>query len=515
MKILPHIFGTLFSHPRLPIKPKFLTPAELQLNSLKAGQEAYQMEKYKCTIELFTRQLLKEHKKYKKSPESHPQYGEEWKKFWECRYYQLKKEGKINPNDYDFKPEWISFWTKRMEEIVEEAIEKKKGEVRKQLRLHDDYEQKVDGRKRQKSPNPSEYEEISSDDSCTLSDDSYRSPRRKKNSYYRHRSPDSDTRNFYRYEKVRSPSPARRLKFDENEEVTLVSVCRLLSALEAELGSLSDKILDLLAKALALEKLKPNSSDEMLMTSENAVFLETVKEKMKGLLMVNDLPVHKLAAVKKCIQNIAKLIHQTPMRKEEEKVAEKEEVNDKKTEIALKIAESLKACGKDDCTPEELEVLVEIYLEDCNNESDQPEADKSADLNDDELKILLGSFSELKQGEQDMVLKALSQLEKTHPERVEELRKYVNVDEDDDDDHNSNIDSNTSALFEIEDDPDDYNFSEVVNSVIANVQQVSSLASSQQQEVENPQDPSISLTDNLLAFGTNESWNNFYGNSWN
>lgn len=81
------------------------------------------------------------------------------------------------------------------------------------------------------------------------------------------------------------------------------------------------------SKALAVEKVKFNSSDEALMTTENVFFLKTVEEKMKGLVMLKILPAPKVTAVKK-------------------------------------IAEYLKAFGNDNLTPEELELLEEMFPDD-------------------------------------------------------------------------------------------------------------------------------------------------------
>ena len=49
---------------------------------------------------------------YEKRPEDHPKYAQEWKSFWERRYRELQFEGR-NPNNHDFKSEWIPYWTKQ------------------------------------------------------------------------------------------------------------------------------------------------------------------------------------------------------------------------------------------------------------------------------------------------------------------------------------------------------------------------------------------------------------------
>lgn len=79
------------------------------------------------------------------------------------------------------------------------------------------------------------------------------------------------------------------------DSVSFVSVLRILSVLEDDLGSvLSNKVIDLLAKSLELERVMPNSSNELLMTRENFIVLETIKEKLKGLLIVEMLSSKKV-----------------------------------------------------------------------------------------------------------------------------------------------------------------------------------------------------------------------------
>lgn len=459
------------------------------------------MEQYKISVELATAALLKEYKKYRQTPENHPKYGEEWKEFWEIRYGQLKKGGKVNPNEYDYKPEWRTFWMKRMDDILEEQLKTLKKEIRSKLDLSDDYKElRKTERKRSQS-----YESISSDESLPP----VRPRPAKKSRVVR-----SSSSSSYSYERSRSYrryySPERSPEYDG--PVTFISVCRLLSALETDLGSMSSKVIDLLTKAIECEKLEPNSSDELLMTKENSIFLETVKEKMKGLLMVKDmLPDYKCGVVKKCVQNIAILIHQTPVR--EEKLKERLPVEtttmleEKKILIAKEIAESLKAHGKEDCTMEELEVLVEMILDEKASDEGKVQEETKApqnlyeDITDDDLKVLLGSFSELCEEEQNNVIKFMGHIEKTEPKRVETLRQFVEI---------NNKESKTEDPIDIDDDDeDDYNFSEVISKVVEN------LPPPEPQTIEVKigvvKDSEGSLTDNLLKLDKSLPWNS----QWN
>lgn len=140
----------------------------------------------------------------------------------------------------------------------------------------------------------------------------------------------------------REMSPSRIPKYGEHpsEEteddspLTVVTVLRLLSALEELLGpSLGPKVVELLAKALALEKVKANAADELLLNDENCVLLETIKEKLKGQLLSDLVERHRIKAVKKAIKNIAGLVH----------LASK---NDKKPLLELTQNDSSGALGK-------------------------------------------------------------------------------------------------------------------------------------------------------------------------
>ncbi|XP_055385791.1 uncharacterized protein CG7065-like isoform X2 [Condylostylus longicornis] len=124
--------------------------------------------------------------------------------------------------------------------------------------------------------------------------------------------------NPYKYVKyeddlVGKSSPKEKEKSVEAEDngpLTVVAVLRLLTALEDHLGSLGPKVIDLLSKALALEKIKANSADDMLMSDDHCVFFETVKEKLKGQLIAEVFDSNKVKTVKRAIKNIAGIIHQ-------------------------------------------------------------------------------------------------------------------------------------------------------------------------------------------------------------
>lgn len=213
------------------------------------------------------------------------------KVFWENRYFELKKEGR-DPNKHDFTEEWKRYWKRYINKYYETKIQDYRNEIEdKLLKLkckpkpyqnHNQVEkqcQKTNTVHRSFSPVSS----LSSSDShCSLQ---RTQPKKKvvQNKLKRLYSPISSTESSSDVEIVTN----------ESVTVTVVSVCRILAALDNELGLLSNKVFDLLARSLELEKAKPNSS-EILMTGENLLFLETVKEKLKGMVAMNLLSANKV-----------------------------------------------------------------------------------------------------------------------------------------------------------------------------------------------------------------------------
>lgn len=501
-------------------KKTILTPRELFEQSNKKMEEKYVVEKYKVSVELAVKDIEKIFKDYEKNPEKHPKYGEEWKSFWSRRYKELLAQGK-DANGHDYKPEWVEFWTKRMKELLKIDISKKKEIFRKKFGLSIEAAARVDSsfafsrdrRSRSKSRSPvggrrrrrsGSLVEISDDSD----DDRRQSPRRNKRYRFdsKERYPkksEERSRSYFRDENTYSRNSDNRFQesFDcirpnrdepeihDNGPVSLISVCRLLSALESELGLLAKDVLDLLTKAVSFEKSRANSADELLFNTSYNTLLETVREKLKGVLTANFIQGNKITAVKRAIQNISTLLFDVSKRKPHikiEKVADYPNddvdlVAAAKLEIAQVITESLIAQGRTDFTKDELESLVESFISSQNDDAEANETEESAEnmpikseskpiiksesksfikseteisssvsipkktiesesnsdgglanLTDEDLQTLLKSFSDLKPDEQAHLINYLAKIEKANPRRVEKLRKYVNIGDDSD-----------------------------------------------------------------------------------
>lgn len=218
-----------------------------------------------------------------------------------------------------------------------------------------------------------------------------------------------DSHQYPKYE--RSPSPSINAKEEitakaepspeDDGPLTVVAVLRLLTALEEHLGSLGPKVVDMLGKALALEKVKANSADDMLINEDNCVFFETIKEKLKGLLIADVLDeAHKVRAVKRAVRNIAAIVHQVNEKgktaancsdkgetKDEDDMANKKKHNptpkiedlpfDRQL-ISTKLAAALVMQGREDVTTEDMDKLIYIFILMIKLTKEKPENDDAA-----------------------------------------------------------------------------------------------------------------------------------------
>lgn len=417
-------------------------------------QERYVIEKYRSQLDITTKELQQQLKNHERNPEKHPKYSDEWKAFWQKRYKELIAEGK-DANGHDYKPEWITFWMQRMKELYEIDLDQKRKEFRKKFSISVEQANKIEDElimERNKSPSTNRVNKKRS-----------RSPQRRRSrspieisdessdsDSFRHRRRRSRTPTRYRYSRSKSPEM-------ETELISLVSVCRLLSVLENELGMLAPRILDLLSRGVAMEKKQPNSCDDLMHDNDNMILMETAREKLKGGLSAGLIQSHRMAPVRRAITYIAKLIHEVnkkaPKVEAIEKKVEKIQIASAsvssaediaKNEIARVVSQVLAEQGRTDVSAEELESLIESFLSENLNENDKvveekvevppPEAPKKEEstyglenLTDDDLKTLLRNFSELTSDEQSHLITYLSKIEKSEPSRVEKLRKYVDI----------------------------------------------------------------------------------------
>ena len=78
---------------------------------------------------------------FDKRPEDHPQYPEEWRIFWEKRYQEIQAQGK-NADAYDYKPDWIPYWKRKVEDLYRTEVRVKTQDLMKKFNLKSDQEPK-------------------------------------------------------------------------------------------------------------------------------------------------------------------------------------------------------------------------------------------------------------------------------------------------------------------------------------------------------------------------------------
>ncbi|KAH8237685.1 hypothetical protein KR038_006615 [Drosophila bunnanda] len=529
------------------------TPKELSIQASHIAQERYKWEKFRCMLELQLKQLRDETETYETNPEKHPDYPDEWKQFWNRRYKQLQEEKKCDPNLYDYKPEWISYWKDRRIELFDIAVNKIKKELKEKFKLGDEDEEKTkelmeaykirvaspretsapakttnrrkaNFRSNNRLPNAAggagvTVIDISDDDNDPPSRNRppskrrsrsrsksakrvvgrrpvrrsrsrsprrnfRRSPRSRSNSrdgrsrrsrtpgYYHRQQRDRRDRygggrptsrergssnhsrdyarhsrsmererssEFYRSDsylrpsrydrietfrvmdsrvypeysqslpKIRSISPAvsaskSNSKDDVVEPVdegplTVVSVLRMLSAVEEHLGSLGPKALNLLSKALAMEMVQPNAADDLLLNDDNCVFLETTKEKLKGILIAEVLDdPQKIRVVKKVITNIAAIIFQVTSRGVNEssegqhkaKAPVPIQLPFERNLVAPKLANALVLKGYFDVSTEDMTKLLHLFTLMAKTDHQRRQADINSNLGFAEVCTSLG-----------------------------------------------------------------------------------------------------------------------------
>lgn len=277
-----------------------------------------QFEDYAKTVKEEMSQKLK---LYEKTPEKHPLYSEEWKKFWNKRYKELIAEGK-DAAKYDFKPEWIKYWTDKIKDLHEEEIKKRLDAFRTDLGL------------------PVARDEESDDDVVILPQPPHVG---------------------------REPDPEPEPEPEPEEATSLIHVLRLLAALENQLGSFQSRVNAMFTKALSLEKVEKCSADSLLDMPEILVLLEGVKEKLKGQLFTDVIDRHLIKGTKKAIQGLASVLASHEQKKQEKlKPPEPLIVPGvgfiDKIAIAQLIAATLVEQGRTDLTEDDLEQLINAVV---------------------------------------------------------------------------------------------------------------------------------------------------------
>lgn len=388
-----------------PHRPKILDKSP-EPKKIKAPSDyEVKMDEYRAKVHELEVDMDKKLKYYRERPEKHPQYSDEWKAFWNSRYKELQQSGK-DPTGYDFKPEWIVFWDERVKQLHEEEVACKKEDLKcflpkenkgpssdlqdispptsedeKEVTITDlkntwkaltGSDIKAPDAEERKSPTPGRGERSWRSTTPGRCDRTWRSP-----------SPWED-----RYSGARERS--RKGGSTYVADPPIVHCLRMLSVIEQQLGSLGPKALDLLSKAILMEKVKSNESMKLLQDTDVHIFFETVKEKIRGQLIAGIVVRYLVNSCRSLITTIESMLAAnplkpksvvgtqpkpsfTPLQPEPVKVAGVGLVN--KMAVAQQIAEILVAQGRTDVSQQQLEELINAVVgiaSTTNTNVDQP-----------------------------------------------------------------------------------------------------------------------------------------------
>ncbi|XP_055382415.1 uncharacterized protein LOC129612686 [Condylostylus longicornis] len=96
-------------------------------------------------------------------------------------------------------------------------------------------------------------------------------------------------------------------QIQQNEPLGVISVLRLFTAVENQLGSLGPQAVQLLSRAVIVEKNGQNPND-LMMEKDFYIFFATAREKLKGQYIANTIPTNLMSAAKKIIQDSTTLM---------------------------------------------------------------------------------------------------------------------------------------------------------------------------------------------------------------
>jgi hypothetical protein len=455
------------------------------------------LDRFKRESEEIERDIKKKSRYYHTQPEKHPAYNGEWKVFWNRKQMEVKDTGR-DPAKYDYTPEWKVFWNERVEELYIHEYQERKRELKRKYNLNDEEPKKLSKASRGQSSRDENASKVGS-----MSDikDTWKAL----------------TGNDIKEEPKTPEKP---------EYHTVLGILRQLSVLEPQLGSLGVTINKLLGKAISMEKVKKGSSEDLLLNIENTVLLETIKEKFRGQLMAGIVERFNVYATRNAITNMTIILEDAPPPVMKDDIEKAEEApkpviitarprpaepkvvvstataaasqksgeavavpgvgNIDRAAIAMQIANALLAQGKTDVSNEELAQLVEAVVgmaQKQNAEASElekkveeekiakmeelvasPKEVKPTDMSEDDLISCLKIFEFLPEHEKHSIIMQLQRLEETNPEKVKELRKYVNA--------STEIDKESPKTFDkLDSDDDDYLDSDVMKAATKNVEQ--------------------------------------------
>lgn len=287
-----------------------------------------------------TQSIERSYANYRKNPENHPQYEEEWNKFWQRRKLEIEEEG-LNYRTYNFQPEWVQYFKRRIEHLCDHELQNARNNLYHKYNISTgvDITQYDDNRNNEDTS--MEYNNIK-EDSLMETNSTFISQREFGNASIVKQHGQSRQHRYNNEEHIyameRQQTGAMNID-DSNKRImtdmipahstssgtdttkvsnitdnhsNLVHVLRLITALEDHLGSLGNKVMDLLGIALKLEKNFHGNIMEFesqILTAPNCNMLETAVEKLKGILFAGLVDNKKVSGFSRVIQVTTELLN--------------------------------------------------------------------------------------------------------------------------------------------------------------------------------------------------------------
>jgi hypothetical protein len=417
----------------------FLTPKEVSKQTGMKMEHQRVVERYLLLIEPKVRRLQAKYDEYRKRPETHPLYSEEFSKFCHRRRQELTESG-VDAASHNFTSEWIPMFAKRLEDLHRNDVDMKKMAVRRKLHLHPDeltaiessigrvrinYKEKLKLRKQKVRKVDTK---IDGSDGSSSSED-YRGRRRP--SY------EMNLKALFGPDKPAAREPAER--------ICLLQVCHLLETVRRDLDKeLYAKVNALHLRALEMEKVKRYSGDDLLFDKSNMQVLIDVKSALYNLREKDWITPMRKGVLFEAIQDIYDMqtivFSRMEIMDEAKMQAVDEEFYHAKNLFAKTLAESPYLQDREGASNEEFEEALRDVLFEYHKEFSKPDIDLDTTdfscidkMGDESLIQLIRYFTDLTKSEQDMITAYLLKLERTDPDKADYFRTFENLGDEDED----------------------------------------------------------------------------------
>ncbi|XP_055384576.1 uncharacterized protein LOC129614179 [Condylostylus longicornis] len=270
-------------------------------------------DNYFQVLEREIEDLNRQYRNYDRFPRKHPKYEGEYSK-----YDQYKQGGSSDKKEFNMP--WNTFWKRRLRGLYETDLSKRKQRIKRQLGL------RFNARTPSPPPRRGGYSNYGLQGSYGGGGGGY-------GNNYGNQAAVAGLRelmsmmnnqqggggggygnnynalggNYNRGGLSDIPPPPAPPPSQQNEPLGVISVLRLFNALENQLGSLGPQAVQLLSRAVIVEKNGQNPND-LMMERDFYIFFVTAREKLKGQYIANTIPTQLMSAAKNTIQDCTTLI---------------------------------------------------------------------------------------------------------------------------------------------------------------------------------------------------------------